>query len=129
MKNPTLKLVLSQFIPIYITNPIYATMTSNISTHIIYKIKILYTFLTSAVPGEYQSQSSAIACQTNTQEEPFSPWVQRALGQEGNQWALWPHPGSPQHELEAYSPDVQLPVMSSAPELLQHHSEWKHCPP
>jgi hypothetical protein len=59
----------------------------------------------------------------------FSPWALQKLEQEGSQWALWLHPESPQHELEAYSPDVQLPETSSTPEPLQHRSEWKHCLP
>jgi len=52
--------------------------------------------------------------------------VLQKLEQEGSQWAQWLHPVSPQHELEAYSLAVQPPVMSSVPELLQHHSGLKH---
>lgn len=61
-------------------------MTLKISTHIIDKIKILYVFLTSAVPSpnnntrEYQSQSSATVRQTNTQQETCSPTLILTLG-------------------------------------------------
>ena len=61
-----------------------------------------------------------------TKDAKLQPLGLQKLEKEESQWGQWLHPGSPQHELEAYSLAVQPPVTSSAPELLQHHSEWKH---